>query len=89
MAATLSGEATVLGNKRAYVGTITTDAVTATAAIPGIKKIDCAVLTPVSGATAVYSVHYNLGAAGAEVMGSLNITTCGSGDVYSVLVFGN
>lgn len=91
MAASLSGEYTVIGNKRAYFGTLTLDAdtVTATVKIPGMRKIDAAVVTPVSGATNSISLHYNLGSANTAINGELGITSALSGNVFGVLVFGD
>jgi len=91
MAATLSGEYTVLGNKRAYIGTLTmaSTSTTGTVIVPGLKKIDSALATPVSGATAIFSLHLNLGSAGTAINGELGITSALSSNIFGVVVFGS
>ena len=91
MAATLAGEYTVLGNKRVYMGTLTmaTTSTTGTVVVPGLKNVDCAVCSPVSGATAVFSLHYNLGSASTAINGELGITSALSSNVFGVVVFGS
>lgn len=91
MAATLAGEYTILGNKRAYIGTLTmaTTSTTGTVIVPGLKKIDTAVLTPVSGATSVYSIHLNLGSANTAINGELGITSALSSNIFGVVIMGS
>jgi hypothetical protein len=91
MAATLSGEYTVLGNKRVYMGTLTmaSTSTTGTVIVPGLKKIDAAVVSPVSGATSVYSLHINVGSAATAINGQLGITSALSSNIFGVLVFGS
>lgn len=91
MAATLAGEYTVIGNKRAYIGTLTmaSTSTTGTVIVPGLRKIDAAVLSPVSGATSVYSVHINVGSAGTAINGELGITSALSSNIFGVVIFGS
>jgi hypothetical protein len=91
MAATLVGEYTVLGNKRAYIGTLTmaSTSTTGTVVVPGLKKITAALATPVSGATAVFSLHLNLASANTAVNGELGITSALSSNVFGVVIFGS
>jgi hypothetical protein len=91
MAATLSGEYTVLGNKRVYMGTLTmaSTSTTGTVIVPGLMKIDTAVATPVSGATAIFSLHLNVGSATTAINGQLGITSALSSNIFGVLIFGS
>jgi hypothetical protein len=91
MAGTLSGEYSVVGNKRLYSGllTIASTSISAFVDVPGIRNISAAVVTPVSGATAVYSLHYNVDTSGDASGGVLGITSCLASEVYGVVVFGN
>jgi hypothetical protein len=90
MSGTLSGDYSVVGNRRLYSGLLTIEAssISAFVYVPGIKIIKAAVVTPVSGATAVYSLHYNKDTSGTDANGVLGITSCQSANVYSVVVFG-
>jgi hypothetical protein len=90
MAGTLSGDYSVVGNKRVYSGllTVASTSISAFIDVPGIRYIKAAVATPVSGATKVFSLHYNLDTDSAEANGVLGITSCLASNIYSVLVFG-
>lgn len=91
MAGTLSGDYSVVGNKRMYTGTLTiaSTSISAFVDVPGIRYIKAAVLTPVSGSTAVYSLHYNVDTDGNESNGTIGITSCLASNVFGVLVYGN
>ncbi len=91
MSATLSGRYSVMGDVPTYYGTLTmgSTSTTGTVAIPGVKKIESAVLTPISGATAVYSIHLNLGSAGTSINGELGITSALSSNIFAVVVYGS
>jgi len=91
MSATLSGEYTILGNKRVYHGTLTmaSTSTTGTVIVPGLRKIDTVSCTPVSGATAVFSIHKNLTSAGTAANGQLGITSALSSNIFDVIVFGD
>jgi hypothetical protein len=90
MSGTLSGNYTVVGNRRLYSGllTIGSTSISAFVYVPGIKTINAAIATPVSGTTATHSLHYNVATDGTAANGCLGITSCLSSNVYGVVVFG-
>lgn len=90
MSATLSGRYSVFGNTPVYIGTFTlgSTSTTGTVEVPGIKRVKAALFTPVSGATAVYSIHLNVGSAATAIDGQLGITSALSSNIFSVLIFG-
>lgn len=81
---------TVFGNKRAVVGYVTMASTSTTGTvITGLRKIDAACVTPVSGATAVFSIHKNLGSAGTAINGEFGITSALSSNIFDVVIFGD
>lgn len=90
MAGTLTGDYTIVGNKRLYSGLLTIDgtSISAFVYVPGIRYIQAAVATPVSGSTKVVSMHYNVDTSGDKANGCLGITSCLASNVFAVLVYG-
>lgn len=90
MSGTLSGRYTVFGNTPAYIGTFTlsTTNTTASAQVPGIKRVKAFNATPVSGATSIFSVNMNTNSGGSSVDGWIGITSALSSNIFSVLIFG-
>lgn len=90
MSGTLSGDYTVVGNRRVYAGLLTIGAtsISAFVYVPGMKTIKAAIATPVSGTTCTHSLHYNVATDGTATNGMLGITSCLASNIYGVVVFG-
>jgi hypothetical protein len=91
MSGTLAGRYTVHGDNATWMGTLTmgSTSTTATVRIPGIRRIEAFTVTPVSGATSVYSMHPNTGSATTAINGELGITSALSSNIFSVIVYGD
>ena len=87
MAYTVTRVKTVFGDKRAIALKITADAATQAIAT-GLQHIDFHAMAPSSLSTAGIKVYINSNASGVATEGTIGISGCVSGDVFTVTVFG-
>lgn len=88
MAYTVTKTRTVFGNMNTVFLEITADAATQTIET-GLGKIIAHTMSPHSLSTAAIKIYRNSSASGVQAMGSLGISGCVSGDVFTVICHGN
>jgi len=87
MAYTVTRVKTVFGDKRAVALQIVADAATQAIAT-GLQHIDFHALAPSSLSTAAIKCFINKNASGVATEGTIGISGCAAGDVFTVTVFG-
>lgn len=87
MAYTVTRVKTVFGDKRAVALKIVADAATQSIET-GLQHIDFHALAPSSLSTAGIKCYINSNASGVATEGTIGISGCVSGDVFTVTVFG-
>lgn len=78
---------TVFGNMRVFFLSITADAATQTVVTP-LSLIYGHSFAPQSLSTGAIKIYANSNASGVAANGSLGISGCTSGDVFTVIVYG-
>lgn len=89
MAVTFTGSYTVFGDKIVSIGNATlTDLTSGAVALPGLSRIEYALVCTKSGASAGVGYTVNANSAGSATNGSILISSASTGGVYSVFAIG-